>query len=118
MRSLSFSFFSIVALMLAAVPVERAHAQQSTISGSAPASGTNHGMREDDDGNLEQGEYEVISPNGSVTRALCPYTCEMRGLPKQQCITWKSASEPTKCYVQDRSIPSQAVPFQGAQSKK
>ena len=68
-------------------------------------------MKENEDGNLKQGEYEVISTNGSVTRAFCPYTCEMRGLPAKNCKSWKSLQEPDKCYLQDTRLPSNAVPM-------
>lgn len=68
-------------------------------------------MKENTDGELRQGEYEVISMNGGVTRAFCPYTCEMRGLPKQHCRTWQSLQDKTKCYVEDTRIPSQAIPI-------
>lgn len=67
-------------------------------------------MKPDTDGNLEKGEYEIITPNGAVTRAFCPYTCDMRGLPASRCKAWPSASEPEKCYVQDTSMPSDPAP--------
>lgn len=66
-------------------------------------------MKEDADGELIPGEYTVISPNGSITRALCPYTCDMRGLPKNSCKSWRSKSDSTQCYLQDTRIPSSAV---------
>lgn len=68
-------------------------------------------MIEDTDGVLTQNEYEQVSVNNSITRALCPYTCEMRNLPKEHCKTWKSNMEPNKCYVQDLRIPSEAIEF-------
>lgn len=66
-------------------------------------------MSEDTDGDLKSGEYIVISPNGSITRSICPYTCEMRGLPKDYCKTWKSITN-EECYVQDTRISSGAMP--------
>ncbi len=68
-------------------------------------------MREDDDGDLRQGEFVRISPNGSITRALCPYSCEMRGLPVRYCKTWRSQMNPDECYVQDTRIQTDAVRF-------
>jgi len=66
-------------------------------------------MVEDKDGNLASNEFEVISTNNSITRALCPYSCEMRGLPKKFCKTWQSKQDPSMCYVQDTRIPSDAI---------
>ena len=82
---------------------------------SAAGPGGQHGqnMREDVDGNLQHGEYIKISPNGSITRALCPYSCNMRGIPQGNCKTWKSVQHPDQCYVQDTRIPSDAVPVRG-----
>jgi hypothetical protein len=71
-------------------------------------------MRENQDGVLKVGEYIVISPNGSITRALCPYTCEMRGLPREHCKAWKSVSIKNECYLQDTRIPSEAIRFPGS----
>jgi hypothetical protein len=71
-------------------------------------------MRENTDGILKKGEYIVISPNGSMTRALCPYTCEMRGLPEAHCKSWKSLSNVNECYLQDTRVPSEAVKFNSA----
>ena len=41
---------------------------------------------------LQPNEYEVISTNGAITRAICPYTCAMRGLETKHCKTWRSLS--------------------------
>ena len=71
------------------------------------------GMIQDEDGNLQVNEFEIISPNGSITRGLCPYSCEMRGVSKQHCKTWQSAQNPSLCYVQDMRIPSDAIAFGG-----
>ena len=73
------------------------------------ATGSHSGMKEDQDGNLDKGEYEIISTNGSITRALCPYTCEMRGLPQKTCKSWQSKQDKTMCYVQDTTIATQAI---------
>lgn len=54
---------------------------------------------------------EVMSLNGAVTRAACPYTCEMRGLPTEHCKTWPSPSDPGQCYVWDTRLPQDAVPL-------
>ena len=87
-------------------------APPSAQGGGSPGSLAPHpSMKENVDGNLREGEYEVISMNGSITRALCPYTCEMRGIPKKSCKTWGSLQDRTKCYVQDTRIPSGAVPI-------
>jgi hypothetical protein len=74
-------------------------------------------MRENTDGILKEGEYIIISPNGSITRALCPYTCEMRGLPEKHCRSWKSISIVNECYLQDTRIPSEAIKFPGSVGK-
>lgn len=64
---------------------------------------------------LTPGTYETVSTNGSITRALCPYTCDMRGLPKEHCKTWASKQEPSKCYVQDTRLQSNAIPEMGTE---
>lgn len=69
------------------------------------------GMVEDRDGVLLANEYEIVSMTGSITRALCPYTCEKRGVARDHCKEWTSRREPDRCYVQDTSIPSEAVPL-------
>lgn len=68
-------------------------------------------MQEDTDGELNQNEYERVSTNDSITRALCPYTCDMRGLTQEICRSWKSLVDPSKCYVQDTRLPSNAIEF-------
>ncbi len=75
-------------------------------------------MKEDTDGVLEKNEYTVISTNNSVTRSLCPYTCEMRNIPAAHCKQWKSVREPEKCYVQDLRLPSEAIPFDSKDGKE
>jgi hypothetical protein len=69
-------------------------------------------MIEDKDGELQAGEYTVIDPAGSVTRANCPYVCADRGLPAEHCKSWQSASEKQLCYLQDTRIPSDAMPHE------
>ena len=54
-------------------------------------------------------KVEVMSLNGAVTRADCPYTCEMRSLPKEHCKTWVATSDPSLCYVWDTRLPQKAV---------
>lgn len=71
-------------------------------------------MEEDRDGELLAYEYEVISPNGSITRSFCPYTCEDRDLPRERCREWQSKLDPQKCYVQDLALPSNAIRFSTA----
>lgn len=68
-------------------------------------------MQESQDGDLQPGQFEMISSNGGITRALCPYTCAMRGIPKGSCRMWHSQSDPTRCYVQDLRLPSDAIPL-------
>ena len=94
-------FFSSVAIFV--FFPSRALSQEVTPNSNDSA------MKVDIDGEIRKGEFEKISTNGSITRGLCPYTCEMRALPKQYCKTWRSIVDPTKCYVQDTRIPSQAV---------
>lgn len=72
-----------------------------------------HELQEDKDGVLKPNEYFKISPNGSITRSWCPYTCSMRNLSHKNCRTWQSKIDPTQCYVQDTRIPSDAVPVAG-----
>ena len=75
-------------------------------------------MVKNEDGILKPNEYEVISTNDSITRALCPYTCAMRGIEAKYCKAWRSVIEPTLCYVQDTRIPSDAISWgNGAQGK-
>lgn len=57
-------------------------------------------------------QVEVISPNGALTRKVCPYTCEDRELPKQHCKTWRSKDN-ISCYVWDTRLPQDAVPIAG-----
>ena len=68
-------------------------------------------MSENRDGDLKPNEYEVISTDGSITRAYCPYTCAMRGIPQKHCKTWRSQTDKKKCYVQDKRGHSQAIVF-------
>lgn len=70
-------------------------------------------MVEDDDGYLKANEYEVISTNGAITRAFCPYTCAMRDLPAEHCKTWRSLNDPELCYVQDTRVSSAAIKWGG-----
>lgn len=75
-------------------------------------------MVEDTDGNIQANEYRVISANGSTSRRPCPYTCEMRQIPKEQCKEWKSL-EDSECYVQDLRIGgSDAMPKRVEQQAK
>ncbi len=61
-------------------------------------------MTKNRDGELKPNEYEVISMDGGITRAFCPYTCAMRGLEVKHCKAWRSLSNPKLCYVQDTRI--------------
>lgn len=67
---------------------------------------------------LKPNEYEVISTNGAITRALCPYTCAMRGLDAKHCKTWRSLSNPKLCYVQDTRLESDAIDWGGTDQGK
>jgi len=69
-------------------------------------------------GELKPNEYEVISTNGSITRAICPYTCAMRGLAAKHCKTWRSLSNPKLCYVQDTRLKSDAIDWGGSYQGK
>ena len=100
----------VLSLTVLSVPISGVCAAEEVKQAEQPIA-PHPSMTENKDGVLKQGEYEVISTNGSVTRSFCPYTCEMRGLPKQYCRTWKSVQEPDKCYVQDTRLPSEAVPI-------
>lgn len=100
---------TIVALLpLSAHAGESAKGKASSVP-PAETGSTAAAMVEDDDGILEANEYEVIDPAGSITRALCPYTCAMRGLEARHCKTWRSVSDPKLCYVQDTRIPTDAI---------
>lgn len=61
---------------------------------------------EDTDGELMPNEYRLVDTKGSVTRRPCPYTCEMRDIPKEFCKEWKSITNAVdgECYVQDLRI--------------
>jgi hypothetical protein len=67
---------------------------------------------------LKPNEYEVISTNGAITRATCPYTCGMRGLEAKHCKTWRSLSNPKLCYVQDTRLKSDAIDWGGSDQGK
>ncbi len=56
---------------------------------------------------LKKTEYIIIDSKGGITRSLCPYSCEDRGLAKEHCKTWPSIQDPSNCYVQDTRIESQ-----------
>jgi hypothetical protein len=56
-------------------------------------------------------EVEVVSANGSITRAKCPHTCADRSIPKGSCREWRSKMYPDVCYVEDTSKPSDAIPL-------
>ena len=62
---------------------------------------------------LQPNEYVVISTNGAITRAICPYTCAMRGLEAKHCKTWRSLSNPKLCYVHDTRLESDAIDWGG-----
>jgi hypothetical protein len=67
---------------------------------------------------LKPNEYEVISTNGAITRAICPYTCAMRGLEAKHCKTWRSLSNPKLCYAQDTRLESDAIDWGGSDQEK
>jgi hypothetical protein len=75
-------------------------------------------MVENRDGELKPNEYEVISTNGAITRAFCPYTCAMRGLETKHCKTWRSSNDPKLCYVQDTRLKTNAIKWEGVNKGK
>ena len=88
------------------------YAQEQSGSGTKEslASGTSAAiMHEDKDGEIAADEYQIISVNGGVTRRPCPYTCEMRGIPRDHCKEWTSNNK-VDCYVQDTSKPADVMP--------
>lgn len=122
MKANIFSIFVVLSVALIpatgfaqneGAPVATAAGTSAAITGS-PAKDVlapHPSMKENTDGILKSGEYEVISTNGSISRSVCPYTCEMRGLPKQYCRAWPSKQDPSRCYLEDTRIPSSAVPL-------
>ena len=66
-------------------------------------------MRADTDGVIESDEYRVISENGRLTRRPCPYTCEMRGIPRIHCHEIRSI-DGSECYIEDTRLPDDALP--------
>lgn len=106
----------IIALLILALVSANAHAGEMSKGESRatpPANTVSHAapMQEDQDGELQVNEYEVVSTNGAITRAFCPYTCEMRGLEAKHCKAWRSLKDPNLCYVQDTRLPSKAIPW-------
>ncbi len=96
------------------VGLSSARAEDTAAGKASPGTLAPHpSMTENSNGDMKQGEYEVVSLNGSITRSFCPYTCEMRGLPKESCRTWPSNREKDKCYIQDTRLPSDAIAFGG-----
>lgn len=67
-------------------------------------------FQENKDGNIKEGEYEVMNESGSLTRRPCPYTCENRGIPRESCHEWRSVAGDL-CYVHDTRLPQAAVPL-------
>jgi len=59
-------------------------------------------------GAIADDEYIIMDMVGSVTRSACPYTCEDRGLAKQNCRAFQAAKDKSQCYVQDTRIKSNA----------
>jgi hypothetical protein len=95
---------NLLILLVAIVPFSVA--AQETNQGASSGAPSVQAPAEPDD-------VEVVSMNGSVTRAKCPYTCEMRGIPRKFCREWKSRMYGDRCYVQDTRLPSNAVPIGG-----
>lgn len=106
--TLSILAIFICALSAWAEPADNEVSDASRASMEAAEQPT---MHKDADGVLGRGEYEEISQNGALTRALCPYTCADRGIPKEHCRTWPSKMDPTLCYVWDTRLPNEAVPL-------
>lgn len=106
-----------VLLILSAYTGEKAQGENSAIK-KMETERTATTMVENRDGELKPNEYEVISTNGSITRAFCPYTCAMRGLKAKHCKTWRSLYDPKLCYVQDTRIKSDAIDWGGADQER
>ena len=101
----------LVLLPLTAYAVEKAQGENSAtenIEAERLPMVENRGGSE-----LKPNEYEVISTNGAITRAICPYTCAMRGLEVKYCKTWRSLSRPNLCYVQDTRLETDAIDWGG-----
>ena len=108
----------LVLLPLSAYAGEKAQGENSEIK-NIETKGTATTMVENRGGSeLKPNEYEVISTNGAITRAFCPYTCAMRGLEAKHCKTWRSVSNPKLCYVQDTRLETDAIDWGGADKKK
>jgi hypothetical protein len=65
----------------------------------------------DRDAQVPPNEYVKVDLEGGVTKSSCPYTCEDRGLAKENCKIWESVLDANECYVQDLRIPSDAIPL-------
>ena len=94
-----------------------AYAGEKTVIRNIETERTATTMVENRDGELKPNEYEVISTNGAITRAICPYTCAMRGLEAKHCKTWRSLNDPKLCYVQDTRLKTDAIDWGSGQGK-
>lgn len=69
-----------------------------------------NGWHEDVDGEMGPKEFRIVNEDGNLTRAHCPYTCEDRGVDRQNCKEWKSENG-QEYYVQDTRQRQLAVPL-------
>lgn len=104
--TLVFVFMTLVAIQPSSSQAQPqdAHQGEGTLPKEEPA------LQQDMDGQLEEKEYRCVSSNCSVTRAVCPHTCEDRGLAPENCQTWKSKSNEQECYVKDSRYDTDVMP--------
>ena len=103
----------IIFVLLPVIAYGGGKAQKNNIESGRTPMVENRGGSE-----LKPNEYEVISTNGAITRAICPYTCAMRGLEPRHCKTWRSLSNPKLCYVHDTRLESDAIDWGGEYQEK
>ena len=113
MKTTSSILWFILFITLSALTVRAEQPKQPYVKPAPESMSSRMPMTENKDGDLKMNEYEVVSTNGAVTRAYCPYTCQMRGVPKQFCRAWPAKSGNNKCFVWDTRLPNGAVPLGG-----
>ncbi len=107
-----FSILTIFSILNLLTPLSYAENLKSETDPTAKNSAAKmRAMKLDNNGLLEKDEYEFVSKNESIARALCPYNCVDRGLSSKDCRAWSSIQDPTKCYVQDLRLQSEAINF-------
>ena len=102
---------SVVLIAILALSAQLSLAQDKNVD-IAPSKG-DHG-----DAGPQGREVEVVSANGSVTRAKCPHSCVDRKIPQTSCREWRSKMYPDVCYVEDLRKPSDAVPLGYSKEKR